>query len=207
MSSVIKLGKRNGNLRIKISDNGSGFESESEDEYIQRLEEEKQEQIFNAGREEAIKELQANYTQSLHQKFLEYDAMMKSIEEQMAMYRESYDKIVIDSSFLIASKIINSSVTESPIISETIKESLSKIIGANNIVFRLNPNDLELIKETEENFLDNNSYSNLKFEADSRIDIGGCFVESEIGNVDARISSRLNELKNILNQEEPQLED
>ena len=201
MSSVIKLGKRNGNLKIKVSDHGSSYESESEDEYIQRLEEEKREQIFNAGREEAIKELQANYTQNLHQKYLEYDEMMKSIEEQMVVYSESFDKIVIDSSFLIASKIINNSISESPIISDTIKESLGKIIGANNIVFRLNPSDIELIKESEENFLDNNSYSNLKFEADARIDVGGCFVESEIGNVDARISSRLNELKNILKQE------
>jgi len=201
MSSVIKMGKRGVNLKIKVSDHGSSFESESEDEYNQRLEEEKREQIFNAGREEAIRELQANYTQSLHQKFLEYETMMKSIKEQMDVYSESFDKIVIDTSFLIANKIINNSISESPIITDTIKNSLSKIIGANNIVFRLNPSDIELIKETEESFLDNNSYSNLKFEADARIEIGGCFVESEIGNVDARISSRLNELKNTLKNE------
>jgi flagellar assembly protein FliH len=48
--------------------------------------------------------------------------------------------------------------------------------------------------------MENNSYSNLKFESDDRIDVGGCFVESEIGNVDARISSQLNELKTLLKQ-------
>ncbi|MDA3860396.1 MAG: FliH/SctL family protein [Melioribacteraceae bacterium] len=201
MSSVIKLG-RNNKLKIKISNssNYNGIESESEDEYLERLENEKREQIFNAGREEAIKELQANYTQNLHQKFSEYDNMMTSIEEQLVEYRDAFDKIVIDTSFLIASKIINKSITESPIITDTIKESTKKIIGANNIIFRLNPNDLALIKESEENFMENNSYSNLKFESDDRIDVGGCFVESEIGNVDARISSQLNELKTLLKQ-------
>jgi flagellar biosynthesis/type III secretory pathway protein FliH len=111
MSSVIKLG-RNNKLKIKISNssNYNGIESESEDEYLERLENEKREQIFNAGREEAIKELQANYTQNLHQKFSEYDNMMTSIEEQLVEYRDAFDKIVIDTSFLIASKIINKSI-------------------------------------------------------------------------------------------------
>ncbi len=201
MSSVIKLGKRKNNLTVKVVEHIGGEESESEDEYMQRLEEEKQEQIFNAGREAAIKELKESYAQSLNQKFLEYDAMINSIEEQMNLYKTSFDKIVLDTSFLIANKIINKSITESPIITDTIKEAVRKIIGADNIVIRLNPNDMELIKESNESFMDNNSYSNLKFEVDDRIEIGGCFVESEIGNVDARISSQLTELKNILKQE------
>jgi len=203
MSSVIKLGKNNSKMRIKITDSlgFNGSPSETEEEYLQRLEEEKHEQIFNAGRENAISELQENFTKNLHEKYLEYDNVMNSIENQLTEYREAFDEIVIDTSFLIASKIIKKSISESPIITETIKESTRKIIGANNIVFRLNSSDLALIQETEENFLENNSYSNLKFESDDRIEIGGCFVESEIGNVDARISSQLNELKVLLKQE------
>lgn len=201
MSSIIKIGGQKRNLTIKIVEHVGGVESESEDEYMQRLEEEKQEQIFNAGREAAIKELKESYSESLNQKFSEYDSMLISIEEQINLYKTSFDKIVLDTSFLVANKIITNSIAESPIITETIKEAVRKIIGADNIVIRLNPNDLELIKESKENFMDNSSYSNLKFEADDRIEIGGCFVESEIGNVDARISSQLSELKNVLKQE------
>ncbi len=203
MSNVIKLGKNNSKMRIKINNSlgYNGSEGETEDEYLQKLEDEKREQIFNAGRENAISELQENFTKNLHAKYLEYDSMMNSIELQMSEYREAFDEIVINTSFLIASKIIKESISESSIITETIKESTRKIIGANNIVFRLNSSDLALIQETEENFLENNSYSNLKFESDDRIDIGGCFIESEIGNVDARISSQLNELKILLKQE------
>jgi flagellar assembly protein FliH len=200
MSSVIKLGKVNHKLVVKIGNSSGigGASNETEEEFRQRLEDEKREQIFNAGKEEAKKELQANYNETLHQKFLEYDTMMNSIDEQLVMYRDAFDKIVFDTSFVIASKIIKETVKESPIITDTIKEATRKIIGANNIVLRLNPKDLELIQETEADFFDNNSYSNLKFEVDDRIDMGGCFVESEIGNVDARISSQLNELKKIL---------
>lgn len=203
MSSVIKIGKQNSNVRIKMNDyNGFGnFDSESEDEYLQRVEEEKREQIFNAGREQAISELQEQYENSLKEKFLEYDSIMSSVSEQLEAYKKEFDGIVLETSFLIASKIIKKSISESPIISDTIKESTRKIVGANSIIFRLNPIDLSLINESKENFIDNNSYSNIKFEADDRIEAGGCFIESEIGNVDARISSQLNELKKALNKE------
>ena len=203
MSSVIKLGSRKNKLSIRISDvvGPPGTESENEEEYLQRLEDEKKEQIYNAGKEDAIRELQSQYSRKLQTKFEEYDNLMKSVDERLIEYKTSFDKIVLDASFLIASKIIKKSISESPIIFDTIKESTSKIIGANNIVIRLNPADVELIQESEVNLLDNKSYSNLKFEADDRIEVGGCFIESEIGNVDARITSQLNELKTKLSQE------
>jgi len=203
MSSVIKLGKGNANVKVRMNEHtGFGnFDTESEDEYLERIEEEKHQQIFNAGREDAIRELQQEYSNSLQEKFFEYDNLMISVNDQLEQYRLAFDKIVIDASFLIASKVLKKSISESSIISETITDSIQKIIGANSILFRLNPTDLELIKESKESFLENNSYSNIKFEADNRIDLGGCYVESEIGNVDARISSQLNELKSILTQE------
>jgi len=203
MSSVIKLGKGNANVKVRMNEHtGFGnFDTESEDEYLERIEEEKHQQIFNAGREDAIRELQQEYSNSLQEKFFEYDNLMISVNDQLEQYRLAFDKIVIDASFLIASKVLKKSISESSIISGTITDSIQKIIGANSILFRLNPTDLELIKESKESFLENNSYSNIKFEADNRIDLGGCYVESEIGNVDARISSQLNELKSILTQE------
>ncbi len=200
MSSVIKLGRRKLNIKISNVVGSSGSESENEEEYLQRLEDEKKEQIFNAGREEAIRELQSQFSQNLKTKFSEYDNLMKSIDERLVEYKNSFDTIVLDVSFLIAEKIIKSKVSVSPVIINTIKESTSKIIGANNIVLRLNSEDMSLLEESDEDFLDSKSYSNVKFEIDDRIEIGGCFVESEIGNVDSRISSQLNELKTKLSQ-------
>jgi len=200
MSNIVKLGNIKSKLNVKIMDGigHPGFEKENEEEYLQRIEKEKQEQIFNAGREEAIKELQSQFSQKLQTKFGEYDNFMKSIDERLVEYKTSFDKIVLDVSFAIAEKIIKKRVEESPIIISTIKESTSKIIGANNIVLRLNPKDMLLIEECDEDFLDSKSYSNVKFEVDDRIEVGGCYMESEIGNVDARITSQLDELKRKL---------
>ena len=202
MSNVIKLGKKSKlNIKISNSDGFPGSDTETEEEYLQKLEDEKRVEIFNAGREDAIKELQAEYSNELNNKFNEFDNLMKSVEERLTEYKSTFDKIVLDVSFLIAEKIIKRTIPETPIIIDTIKESISKIIGANNIVLRLNSQDMRLIEEGDEEFLDGKSYSNIKFEVDDRIEVGGCIVESEIGNVDARITSQLNELKQKLDQE------
>lgn len=202
MSNVIKLGKKN-KLNVRVS-GGIGFagnDDESEEEYLQRLEEEKKEQIYNAGREDAIREMQEHFSRELKTKFNQFDSFINNVNENLIDYKNSFDKIVLDVSFVIAEKILKKSIPESSIIVDTIKEATSKIIGANNIVLRLNPLDMKLIEEGDEEFLDSKSYSNIKFEIDDRIEQGGCFIESEIGNVDARISSQLNELKTKLSQE------
>ncbi|MBZ0199159.1 MAG: hypothetical protein K8H86_04775 [Ignavibacteriaceae bacterium] len=38
----------------------------------------------------------------------------------------------------------------------------------------------------------------MKFEPDDTLDMGGCFIETEIGNVDARLSTQINEIKKQL---------
>jgi len=202
MSNVIKLNKKN-KLNLVVS-SGSGFSGdggETEEEYLERLEEEKKEQIYNAGRETAIREMQEHFSKNLQTKFSQFDQIIKSIDESLEEYKKAFGKIVLDTSFTIAEKIVKRTIPEYPTIISTIKEATSKIIGANSIVLKLNPIDMRLIEEGDEEFLDSRSYSNIKFEVDERIEQGGCLIESEIGNVDARISSQLSELKTILFQE------
>jgi flagellar assembly protein FliH len=62
------------------------------------------------------------------------------------------------------------------------------------VIVKLHPDDYNEIIRSDAIFMDD-SFARIKFEPDERIDKGGCFVETEIGNVDARISTQLNELK------------
>ncbi|MEJ2615740.1 MAG: FliH/SctL family protein, partial [Ignavibacteriaceae bacterium] len=52
-----------------------------------------------------------------------------------------------------------------------------------------------LNEDTNKKIFYDESFSKIKFEQDDRIEQGGCVVETEIGNVDGRISSQFNELK------------
>lgn len=197
MSSVVKIKSKNGKANARIND-GMGFgteDFENEEEYFKKLEEEKKQRIFEEGKQSAVEDLEKKFAADLSVKYEEYDKIMLSINEQLNEYQKSFDKIVIDLSFLIAEKIVKKTISQETVVMDTIKEATNKIIGANNILLRLNPADMDLIKETNQSILENNSYSNINYEVDERIEKGGCYIESEIGNVDARISSQLNELK------------
>jgi len=79
-----------------------------------------------------------------------------------------------------------------------LKEAVRKILGANEILIKINPEDYKGIsldgthKDLERNF------SKIRFEQDNNIDPGGCLIETEVGNVDARIASQLDEISKQL---------
>jgi flagellar assembly protein FliH len=77
-----------------------------------------------------------------------------------------------------------------------LKNSIKKIIGANDILVKINPKDFELLNAGSVHFLDTTD-TKIRFEISENIQQGGCFIESEVGNVDARISSQLEELNRI----------
>jgi len=90
----------------------------------------------------------------------------------------------------IAEKIVGKELrTDSQAIQAMIRTALQKVAGAGRIKVRLHPDDLERL--TAEDGLDFDEIFNepkpIIFEADSAIKGGGCFVETEIGNVDARV--------------------
>jgi flagellar assembly protein FliH len=99
---------------------------------------------------------------------------------------------------MIAEKIIKREMETSSVISDILKDSVKKILGANNLIIRVNPSDYHEIIGEKKNLLSEESFSKVQFEQDERIERGGCFIETEIGNVDARISSQFTEIRKNL---------
>ena len=99
-------------------------------------------------------------------------------------------------SFEIAQKITRREIQKESTIEEVLKESLRKILGANSVIIKIHPEDYKILNEdSNKKIFFDESFSKIKFEQDDRIEKGGCVVETEIGNVDGRMVSQLNELK------------
>ena len=92
------------------------------------------------------------------------------------------------------------------IIEETLQKSIHKIIGANEIIVKINPSDFELINSNNTMQKINPGITHIKFEAVNNIEKGGCFIETEIGNLDVRISSQINEIIKALENKLVKLE-
>ncbi|MBU1101686.1 MAG: hypothetical protein KKA84_14900 [Bacteroidetes bacterium] len=196
-------------IKIKVSSSNSGIrvKGKLDDEASQResLEEMYKKQIvesytkgLNEGQQQIRTELENTYTNKLLEKFNQLHGMFSDFDERILEYENAFEKIVIAVSLDIAEKVIKRELEMKSTIQGNLKESLKKVMGANNVLVRLNPDDYLELTEDGGDFLNDGAYSRMKFESDDRINKGGCFVETEIGNVDSRVSTQLNEIKKQL---------
>jgi len=197
MSNLIKMNSKTQRLTVKFKND---FDDLSEDEKKQdKLNLMLQQQYdagFSEGNRKAISELEKSFNEKLLKKIDEFSLILKTVDDKVSAYDDEFGNLIVQLSFEIAAKIIRREMNKDSNIELVLKESLRKVIGANNIIIKLHPEDHKgiIIENSHSTFIDE-SLSKIKFEEDERMEKGGCVIETEIGNVDARISSQLNELK------------
>ena len=202
MSNVIRLNKKP--LKVNTFDGSAATLKTTEEiekdnlqiamhnQYVQGLAE---------GKESVKEELQNEYKEKLSKKYSELNNVITQVNDKLLLYEKQFEELVINISFFLAEKILKHELERNSIIKDVLDESIRKVLGANDIVIRLNPADYESIVNDGKTYQLKDTFSKIKFEQDERIEIGGCLVESEIGNADGRISSQLNELRRKLDSD------
>ncbi len=119
---------------------------------------------------------------NFRQAFLELEKVRKEI------YLNA-EKKTVDLSLAIAKKIVCHEVaTNKEIVLNVVKEAIKKVVDHGRIVIKISPSDFGFIKNSDSgflNFVDN--IENITFEEDKTISNGGCVIETDFGNIDARI--------------------
>jgi len=197
MSDIIKLNVKSRKMNVSLRNQfgGNQIKQENSEDLLQLQFAQHYERGFDDGRKSAIDELQKEYNQKLEKKYSELNNIINIIDAQTVEYSLSFENLVIQLSTLIAEKILKREISKDSIIENILTEALKRVIGANKVLVKLNPDDFKNFNIENKNFFSDGSLSKINFESDERIDKGGCLVETEIGNVDARISTQLNELK------------
>ncbi len=118
------------------------------------------------------------------------------------IYRHS-EKEVVSLAMGIATKIVRHEVTiDKNIILNVLKQALKKIVGYDNIKIRVNPSDLQFLKTQNHKFshlIDN--MESVVFEEDEAILTGGCLIETNSGDIDARIDKQLEAVEEAFESE------
>jgi flagellar assembly protein FliH len=202
MSNVIRLTKKATKINTFESSVAS-FKSaeELEKENLQIALHNQYTQGLSEGKDSIKTELQNNFNEKLSKKYSELNNVIAKVNESLVQYEKQFEELIINVAFILSEKILKRELERESIIKDVLDESVKKVLGANDIVVRLNPKDYESVVNEGKSFQLKDSYSKIKFEKDDRIEIGGCLVESEIGNADGRISSQLHEMKRKLNSE------
>jgi flagellar assembly protein FliH len=111
---------------------------------------------------------------------------------------------IVDLALLIARKVIKIiSETQKEVVKANVAEALRKIKGRGDIIIRVNVADLKLTTEHINTLIQKMEGRGIQVAEDSTVDPGGCIIETDFGEIDARISSQLAELENKIRDMSP----
>jgi len=85
---------------------------------------------------------------------------------------------------------------------EMAKTAIARLIERDSVTVRVNPADLERMREHRDELIAIGDIRNLRVVEDQRVDRGGVVVDTGAGTIDARISTQLEEARKILHIEE-----
>ncbi|NIZ19381.1 flagellar assembly protein FliH [Entomospira culicis] len=104
---------------------------------------------------------------------------------------------VVELTLLMVRKVVKVlSENQKSIVINNIMQALKKIKGRGDVVIRVNMQDLSLSSEHINDFIEAlERRGNITLAEDSTIEPGGCVIETDFGEIDARISSQLHEIE------------
>ncbi|MBN2735450.1 MAG: flagellar assembly protein FliH [Spirochaetales bacterium] len=122
--------------------------------------------------------------------------LTKAIDRRNEIVEESETQL-INLVLQISKKVIKViSENQKNVVINNVVQALRKLKGRGDVVLRVNMADLELASENMtqfQNMVEN--VKNISILEDSSVDRGGCIIETDFGQIDARISSQLHELE------------
>lgn len=102
----------------------------------------------------------------------------------------------------IAEQVISCEVSLHPkIVTRVIDAALKASVRADHYRIKVNPTDLDAVNEHKPLFLASISgLKNLMIDADDAVRPGGCIIESDLGEVDARVETQLEAIRRTLEE-------
>ena len=155
------------------------------------------EQIRSQAREEGLAETTETLAQEREQLAAQQTAAIAEINaERERFYREAEPEL-LKLAFTIAEKIIGRELSEHPeLVLDLIRKSLKRLKDKSELRIRVNPEDLQLVREARAELAGSvDGIEKIEVTDDRRVGRGGCIIESPDGTLDARIATQLAEVE------------
>lgn len=130
------------------------------------------------------------------------EAIKNAIEQREALLNEARQhvlKMVVD----IARRVTFDAIEADPEATITIINGvINRMVDRSRLKIRVHPEHLPVIEHAMDRFLkESTTIKELSFEADPRVQSGGCFIETPSGDVDARLESQFEVIRDTLQDE------
>jgi flagellar assembly protein FliH len=139
--------------------------------------------------------------QKLNEEKLRIGLLLANVQEQLDIFEKRAERTVIRLAVAVAEQIMKREiVVDKEAVLRQIREALRRVMGVGSVRLRVHPADEQMVREHRAEVMgSSDSVREIIIEADDQIPQGGCILESESGNVDARLSTQLKKIEAALN--------
>jgi flagellar assembly protein FliH len=168
---------------------------ESEKFYITEMERAKQEGL-TAGQTEGFAK---GYDEAMRLVGRLHSIIDHTLDKRSAIIND-VESQVVELTLLMVRKVVKVIAdNQKNIVINNVIQALRKIRSRGDVVIRVNLADLEIATEHLDSFVKAIEHGGKVLLAeDSNVEQGGCVIETDFGEIDARISSQLNEIENCI---------
>lgn len=134
----------------------------------------------------------------------QFNTAIQAAVDQRAAILEEARVNVLDLILKICQKVTFSAIEADPeVVLKMISGVIDSLVDKSNLKIKVNPQHLPIIEQNIDRFLDGSTtIKEIKIEADPRVKQGGCFIETPSGDIDARLDSQFEVIKDILHKSE-----
>jgi len=160
---------------------------------VEKIEQEAREKGGGEGREQGYQEGRAEVQRLIDN----LQRIISAAIERRNLIIEESETQVINLVLLIAKKVIKViSENQKNVVINNVVQALRKLKSRGEVVIRVNLADLELTSAHIADFMKMvENVKSITVLEDSSVDRGGCILETDFGQIDARISSQLSEIE------------
>ena len=164
--------------------------------------EEARAQGYSQGYRDGLEALDAAKRQYAQQMSAQVAQVLAAFDQQTQALDVRLADTLVRSAVLLARQVVRSEVAQRPeLIVQVAQDAISAVIlSARHLRLRLHPQDVALVEAGAADLL---AARSVLLQADATLSPGGCIVESDLGQVDARIEQRWAQAVAVFGRDEP----
>jgi flagellar assembly protein FliH len=178
-------------------------------EKLKEIQEGAYEEAYRLGLEEGRKEAFEKVSEEIAERMQSMDALLngiKDLKSEMATFNEAH---LIKLVFQMASRLAKTELQgNNDAMIKILKDAVSLSQDEENITVRVSQAQFEFLEELKkETGRELDFIKRIRFEPSTEVSDGGCIVETNYGEVDARIEQRVEQLWSVLSENIPKVKD
>jgi len=150
---------------------------------------------FTAGRDEADRQM--------NDMLVTMRGLLEMARAERQKLIEAAEPELVRLALGIAERVLHQQIAlDRGVVVEMAKVAIARLIERDTVTVRVNPADLERMREHRDELIAIADVKNLRVVEDRRVDRGGVVVDTDAGTIDARISTQVEEVRKILHIED-----